>query len=214
MEIHIEDDDEPEWDYHERTPHHHSGSVFSETGFGIRAFSSYLQPSQLMQEIGGSFLLNGYVGQKTRLSMGAGFGVFGYNPYNNIHESMYNLGQVHWLFQYRRYFSKVNKSPMNAYFKFEIAPQLRFWSYYNPIYTDVYDEYGYYLGEEEIISDGLGSCAFETGLGYTLLRVNNLEIDVDLNLGMNLMSWETSQGFINDMFYNEMYMRVGFEFNL
>ena len=128
-----------------------------------------------------------------------------------MYGSLINPGQVHLTYQYRRY-TGLGFPVGNLYAKLEVAPQVRFWNYQNPIYSDIIDEYGDHLGTEIITGDGLVGCAIGTGLGFSLIKSRHFEIGLDGTLGFNLLADETTREFVNDMFYNELFMKLSVEF--
>ncbi|MFC1584921.1 hypothetical protein ACFL5V_05190 [Fibrobacterota bacterium] len=183
----------------------------STTFFGFSLFSSVLNMGQLPYEEGGTIAFGSYNGFRNRHSFGLGFGFFPLMKGNNLHSSLVHPGEVHFIYQYRRY-TGLGLPMGNLYAKLELAPQVRFWNYRNPVSSDIIDEYGENLGTEIITGDGLGGFAIGTGLGYALIKSRNVEIGLDGTLGFNLLADETNQGFVNDMFYHELFMKMSVEF--
>jgi hypothetical protein len=178
--------------------------------FGLSFFSSVLHMGHLPNEAGGTITFGAYNGLN-RHSLGLGFGFFPLTEENYLYGSLVNPGQVHFAYQYRRY-TGFGFPMRNLYAKLEVAPQVRFWNYRNPIYSDITDEYGDNLGTEIITGDGLTGCAIGTGLGFSLIKSRHFEIGLDGTVGFNLLNGETTQGFLNDMFYNELFMKMSVEF--
>lgn len=193
---------EPEVVYTRPRP---SGTTF----FGISAFSTGINEEQLSNVSGGTIHFGTYTSRNSRHSLGLGLGFFPMTENNYLYNSVANPGEVHLAYQYRRYAN--NWFPLTPYAKLELAPQVRFWSYRNPIQSDVVDEYGYYLGTETVTGDGLLGFTVGTGLGFAILKSRDFELGLDGTLGFNFLSRETTAGFINDFFYDELFMKLSVE---
>ena len=141
---------------------------------------------------------------------------FGYHRFP-IPESSYlygpipNLSNISLGYQMRYYFTPEHK-PVNPFLAFGIDGKYLFWKYNNPIYTDVYDEFGDYFMTEEISSDGILNISSSIGTGVTFLRTNRLNTSIGIHLGGTVYRSETVESFENNVFFPDFFARFNLTF--
>ena len=137
---------------------------------------------------------------------------FGYHrfpiPENSyLYGSVPNLSNLSLGYQMRYYFAPEH-IPVNPFLAFGVDGKYLFWRYNNPIYTDVYDEYGFYLMTEEISSDGILNISSSIGTGVTFLRTKRLNTSIGIHLGGTVYRSETVESFENDVFFPDFFARL------
>ena len=145
---------------------------------------------------------------------------FGYHRFpipesSFLYGSVPNLSNLSLGYQLRYYFMPEH-TPINPFLAFGVDGKYLFWKYNNPIYTDVYDEYGFYLMTEEISFDGILNISSSVGTGVTFLRTKRFNTSIGMHLGGTVYRSETVESFENDVFFPDFFARlnVTFEFSI
>ncbi len=110
-----------------------------------------------------------------------------------------------YLFRY--YFTPEHLS-FGQYFSFRSGGKISFWKYNNPIFSDVYDDFGTYIKTDEIDSDGLLSLSSSIGTGLTFFEGSTLRPSVGIEFGGIIHSPETIRSFNNDIFRGDLFMKL------
>lgn len=128
--------------------------------------------------------------------------------------SIPRLSNVSFGYQFRYYFSPAHK-PMSPFLAFGLESKILSWKYKNPVYTDVYDEFGNFLLTEEISSDRIFNISSSIGTGVTFLRTKKINTSIGIHLGGIIYKDKTFESFENDLFFPDFFARlnVTFEFS-
>jgi hypothetical protein len=125
---------------------------------------------------------------------------------NNV--QMLNLGLV------LKFYSTPRYTFLGQYFLFGLHYTLLHWEYKNPILADVYDEFGYVIGTEEISVDNLGGIGLYAGIGLNLIQSPGFQLGGELSPGVIFWGVETTQGFDNDVFDPFLYIKFSIILNI
>jgi len=128
--------------------------------------------------------------------------------------SIPRLSNVSLGYQFRYYFAPIYK-PVSPFLAFGLESKVLYWKYKNPVYTDVYDEFGNFILTEEISYDAVFNISSSIGTGVTLFRTNKVNASIGLYLGGTFFHDKTFESFENDLFFPVFFARfnVTFEFS-
>jgi hypothetical protein len=178
---------------------------------GLKMFSSLIELGHYSSFTGGSIDYGAYSGWNNRHSLSLGYGLLPVSGNSDLFGSIKNTGQFQITYQYCRY-APFGISFENLYAKLEGTPSLRYWTYRNPVYSDIIDDDGNVIETEEITGDGLFGFSFGLGMGFSFINLKHFETIIDGTFGLTLFSGETTRGFENDVFYDELFVKLSLGF--
>jgi hypothetical protein len=110
-----------------------------------------------------------------------------------------------------RSFSTPDHTIMGLYFKWGVDVSEMFWEYRNPLTSDVYDDQQQLLRTDVIHFDGLTGFSADAGAGWSFLQTKNTRLSLEALFGGTLFWFKTYQGFSNDMFPPDAYIKCHLE---
>jgi len=178
--------------------------------FGIRAVSSNRFSKNYTHSAGGAVIwLNRYK-QKRAIEMSLHYEAITTGEKSPLYGSLDNLGVVS-AGVHNRYFTTPDITIMGLYFKGGIDVSELFWTYRNPLTSDVYDDRHNLLRTDVIYHDGLTGFCGDVAVGWSFLQTKKVNLSIEALLGGTLFWFKTYQGFSNDMFDPDAYVKIHLE---
>lgn len=177
---------------------------------GVEAFSAYAGSRMYSNVNGGQALVAFYPAERQRHSIGLGLGAVRMQQGEPIERMASNALVFYLDFQYRRYINP-DHTFMGMFILGGLGFRVLSWEYRNPVTSDVYDEYGNYLKTDEVGSDRVTGISGDLGFGIALVRTRHYRLSVEPCIGGVLNWFETGEGFENDVFKPEWYVRLSLE---
>lgn len=187
-----------------------NGEDKKEFYIGVQMLTGLKYSSKYSNVTGGSIVLAFYYDEKRRAAFNFGAAYLPSREDSDLLGSIDDLWQLHLGYEQRFYITS-EKSFVGAYVPIEANIRALFWKYRNPIISDLYDEEGVFLGEEEISGDGLWGLSLGSGFGVSLIQTNPFKLSTTATFGGALNWVETHEGFDNDVFVGDLYLKVSLE---
>ncbi len=197
-EVPIEDE---EWTIKERMKEHYIGFRFLT---GLKYSSKYSNIT------GGSLTWAYHYDEKRRAAIHFGASYLPSREDSDLLGSIDDLWELHLGYEHRFYLTP-DRSFLGAFVPLEATLRTMFWKYRNPITTDVYDDDGNFISNEEITGDGLWGLSLGAGVGFSLIQTNVIKLSGLATVGGTLYWFETHEGFDNDVFVGDLYLRFSIE---
>jgi hypothetical protein len=113
-------------------------------------------------------------------------------------------------FHMRRY-STPDFTFMGIYLKYGFDLTWLFWQYRNPVISETYNDRHEWLSTDTISTDGLFGTSADVGLGWSLLQLKHALISAEILGGGTLFWFKTFQGFKNDLYRPDAYLKASIE---
>ena len=110
----------------------------------------------------------------------------------------------------RRY-STPDFAFMGLYLKYGCDLNFLFWSYRNPVISELTDEQGDVIEIDTIKTDGLFGIDADIGAGWSFVQNKRVKISLELLAGGTLFWFDTFQSFKNDLFHPDGFIKAGIE---
>lgn len=208
--IHVENDSSVNNNQSSKQVIWHVKEQNKELYIGAQILTGLKYSSKYSNITGGSIVLAWYYDEKRRAAFNLGAAYLPSKEDSDLLGSIDDLWELHLGFEHRFYITS-DKSFVGAYIPLEATLRTMFWNYRNPITTDLYDETGEFLGEEEITGDGLWGLSIGSGFGVSLIQTNSFKLSTTVAVGGTLNRFETHEGFDNDVFVGDLYLKVAIE---
>ncbi len=178
--------------------------------YGIRINNSLIYSKDINGEIGSSFVIASHTAPKRRLSLDLGFSYSPMNLESKLSKSIDGYLEGHIGLQ-RRIYSTPDHTLMGLFMLFGADVRFIAWTYKNPIKTAVYDEFGNFISDELINSDGLNGLSFHLGAGWSFIQSKHIKLSAELCLLGAIYGFETWENFENDVFPTSAQVRLVLE---
>ena len=129
---------------------------------------------------------------------------------SDLFGSIDGIGQAFFGYKYRMY-TTPDFTLMGLFFSFGGDINAINWDYKNPITSDVYDSHDQFLHTDTIRTDGLWGVGFNTGFGVSLIQTKYVRLSAETSAGTTLYLFDTWEGFHNDMFWGDLFIKAVFE---
>jgi hypothetical protein len=196
-----------------------SGSVTETSGaedkphakyLGLRVQSGLLYSSHYSNITGFSVALARHGKSKHRDAFKVGAAVIPTTAESDLGGSIGDIFQLHLGYQHRWY-STPDYTWMGLFLLAGFNVKLMFWSYRNAVYSNVYDEDGNLIETDKVTTDGLPGLLVDLGCGWSMLQGKYFKASLELIAGGTLYSPSTLEGFNNDVFVADAYIKAVFE---
>lgn len=190
-----------EWVVEEQMKDHYLGFRFIT---GLKYSSNYSNIT------GGSLTWAYHYDEKRRSAIHFGAAFLPSKEDSDLLGSIDNIWELHLGYEHRFYLTP-DKSFLGVFIPLNATVRALFWKYRNPITTDVYDDDGTFLYDEEINGDGLWGVSIGSGFGVSLIQTNFMKLSAAASCGGTLYGFETHEGFDNDVFVGDLYLKLSVE---
>ncbi|MCK6618945.1 MAG: hypothetical protein HUU32_13010 [Calditrichaceae bacterium] len=154
------------------------------------------------------FTLGGYISQRWRGEIVIGVGWAPVEEGSELRNSLEDNVIILSIGAASKYYFTPQHTFLGNYFLGGLNLNLMLWQYKNSIEADVYDENGNVTGTEEIDFDGIGGLEIYLGMGFNLAQTRHFQLGLEVVPGIFLWSWQTTEGFDNDVFKPATYIKL------
>jgi len=155
-----------------------------------------------------------YFSQRGRVEILGGGGWAPIQETSYLGQSLKNSVQMLNIGLALKFYTTPRYTFLGQYFLFGLHYTIMRWEYNNPILADVYDEYGYVIGTEEISVDFLDGIGLYGGIGLNLIQSAEFQLGGELSPGVIFWMPETHKGFENDVFDPFLYIKFSIILNI